>query len=54
MAAGGHQGRRIKGRSRYSSCLKKVILSIVEYGKKINENDQVIQYVTKTVPYGFN
>ena len=49
MAAGGYQDRRIKERSRYSSCLKKVKLSIAEYGEKINENDQVIQYVTKTV-----
>jgi hypothetical protein len=49
MAAGGHRDRRIKGRSRYSPCLKKLYWFIIEYGEKINENDRVIQYVTKTV-----
>jgi hypothetical protein len=32
-------GRRIKGRSRYSHCFKKLSWSIIENGEKINENN---------------
>jgi hypothetical protein len=33
------EGRRIKGRSRYSPCFKNLSWSILEYGEKINENN---------------